>query len=185
MRSLSTLIPLLATTPGECLPSLFKHGDDKTTLPHSPWKADDSPLGPAPLITDSEPHTKTPSSCNYGWPTLLAPIVSVQACQDYLAGPEAAANCAVPPPPIGEDPKAPPPAYGSRLLCRQPDNTVVMGATFNIFGASSACRDVATAVQWILDACTVEGEVAGQSPAFGNGDLIVVVQQGMNLTLTA
>ncbi|KAF8838063.1 hypothetical protein BDN67DRAFT_982806 [Paxillus ammoniavirescens] len=41
--------------------------------------------------------------------------------------------------------------------------------------ASSACRDVATAVQWIFTYCNVGGEVGGSDAAYGNGDLIVSV----------
>lgn len=186
MHILSIFFFIVAATPGKALPSLGRDrdGDDKTSPSHSPSEAEASPTGPALLIIDGNPHTKTPSSCNYAWPTLLAPIASVQACQDYLGGPDAASDCSIPPPPVGEDPNAPAPTFGSRVLCQQTDNTVVMGATFNNSGTSSACRDVATGVQWVLGACAIEGQVAGQAPAYGNGDLIVVVQQGMYLNLT-
>ncbi|KAK7916836.1 hypothetical protein PG985_010444 [Apiospora marii] len=159
MRSLSTLLLLLAVNPGECFPSLVKDRDDKISPPQSPSESEAIPLAPAPL-PDSDSSTKTPSSCNYGWPTLLAPIVAISRAPTRR------------------------PTVQSRhhqlgRIQRPPRRH-----TF-IYGTSSACRDVATAVQWILDACTVEGEVAGQSPAFRNGDLIVVVQQGIYLNLTA
>ncbi|KAK7973496.1 hypothetical protein PG988_007630 [Apiospora saccharicola] len=151
MHSLSTFLLLLAINPGESLPSLVTNRANMMSPPHSPSKSDASPLGPAPstIIEGGNPHAKTPSSCNYAWPTILAPIASVQSCQDYLEAPDMQAtdDCSVPPPPINENPKGapppPPPAFGSRVLCRQSDNTVVMGATFDLYGTSSACRDVA------------------------------------------
>ncbi|KAF9223912.1 hypothetical protein BS17DRAFT_767105 [Gyrodon lividus] len=39
--------------------------------------------------------------------------------------------------------------------------------------ASSACRDVATGVQWVFTYCNVGGEVGGSAAAYGNGDLIL------------
>ncbi|KAH9475652.1 hypothetical protein JR316_0011209 [Psilocybe cubensis] len=41
--------------------------------------------------------------------------------------------------------------------------------------ASSACKDVATAVQWIFTNCNVGGRVGGADAAYGNGDLVVGV----------
>ncbi|KAF8841805.1 hypothetical protein BDN67DRAFT_900721 [Paxillus ammoniavirescens] len=41
--------------------------------------------------------------------------------------------------------------------------------------ASSACRDVATAVQWIFTYCNAGGQVGGSDAAYGNSDLIVGV----------
>ncbi|KAK8103291.1 hypothetical protein PG984_016437 [Apiospora sp. TS-2023a] len=165
MHLSSVFLLMLAIAPGESRPSR----DDKISPSHSPLESDTSPLGRAPLIIDSgnPPQLKTPSSCNYAWPTILAPIASVQSCQDYLEAPDmqATGDCSVPPPPINENPKGdqqpPPSAFGSRVLCQQSDNTVVMGATFNLYGTSSACHDVARAMQWILDQCAIEGQVAG------------------------
>ncbi|KAK8068609.1 hypothetical protein PG996_007721 [Apiospora saccharicola] len=175
-------------------PAVARHEQGQHDVPATqPFEVRRQPIGTGPIDNHrgGNPHAKTPSSCNYAWPTILAPIASVQSCQDYLEAPDmqATGDCSVPPPPINENPKGapppPPPAFGSRVLCRQSDNTVVMGATFDLYGTSSACRDVATGVQWILDQCAVEGQVAGQTPAYGNGDLIVVVQQGVYLNLTA
>ncbi|KIJ12783.1 hypothetical protein PAXINDRAFT_14347 [Paxillus involutus ATCC 200175] len=41
--------------------------------------------------------------------------------------------------------------------------------------ASSSCQDVATAVQWIFTYCNAGGEVGGSDAAYGNGYLIVSV----------
>ncbi|KAK6856358.1 hypothetical protein PG995_006545 [Apiospora arundinis] len=145
---------------------------------------------------DTDLAKKNTSSCNYAWPTVLVPLATAQDCHDYLANNISDKNCTVPPPPPQpETPNGPVPlAFGSRVLCQTYTYTehghklteaIVLGATFQPEGATSACRDVAKGVQWILDKCTRDGQVAGQAPAWGNGDLLVVVQQGTYLNLTA
>ncbi|KAJ3968311.1 hypothetical protein EV361DRAFT_785511, partial [Lentinula raphanica] len=49
----------------------------------------------------------------------------------------------------------------------------------NVSGTSSAaslCSDVALAVQWIFTNCNVGGQVGGAAAAYGNGNLIVGVE---------
>ncbi|KAK8074353.1 hypothetical protein PG994_005252 [Apiospora phragmitis] len=164
-------------------------GNEPSTPPrHSTFVRQDRGTGSESyFINGDSPHVQATSSCNYAWPTILAPRAAAQACHDHLAAANES-DCSVPPPPQPETPDGPtPPAFGSRVLCYEKDSSdaIVMGATFKPTGTASACGDVAQGVQWILDSCTVDGQVAGSAPAWANGDLLVVVQLGDYLNLTA
>ncbi|KAH9475647.1 hypothetical protein JR316_0011202 [Psilocybe cubensis] len=61
-------------------------------------------------------------------------------------------------------------------FCRAGDASIGGSNLHQTSGAaSSACRDVATAVQWIFTNCNVGGRVGGADAAYGNGDLVVGV----------
>ncbi|KAK8070372.1 hypothetical protein PG997_010575 [Apiospora hydei] len=166
-------------------------------LPLGPFDPHDLVTGPVVPAPDDGPRTRTPPFCNYAWPTVFARLDEVQACHDGLAALDDT-PCPVPPPPSGSGGDGnsgpdPPATFGTGVFCRdQSGQSIVMGVTFKAAGTSSACRDVATGVQWILDNCPADNPeiapsnlVAGQTAAWGNGDLIVVVQQGTYLNWTA
>ncbi|KMP07747.1 hypothetical protein CISG_00108 [Coccidioides immitis RMSCC 3703] len=67
---------------------------------------------------------------------------------------------------------------GGTIMCRS-GGTIVKGFPNNANTASSYCRDVATAVVWVLDHCPACGgsdcDVAGIAAAGGNGYLVIKV----------
>ncbi|KAK7946027.1 uncharacterized protein PG986_010348 [Apiospora aurea] len=131
-------------------------------LPLGPFDPHDLVTGPAVPVLDDGPRAQTPSLCSYAWPTIFALLDEVQACHDGLVALDDT-PCPVPPPPqpeargsSGSGPDSPA-AFGTGVFCRnQNGQSVVMGVTFKSTGASSACRDVATGVQWILDNCATD-----------------------------
>ncbi|CEJ93333.1 hypothetical protein VHEMI08926 [[Torrubiella] hemipterigena] len=69
------------------------------------------------------------------------------------------------------------PAEGYSAFCTSGDAAITGKSQLSGSGTSSACRDVANGVLWVLDHCTrnEEGNVAGFQAAYGNGDLKVSV----------
>ncbi|KAK8023519.1 hypothetical protein PG993_011585 [Apiospora rasikravindrae] len=175
------LLLLAGTGPVEGHPT--SPGEEENPLPllHGAFDAQDLATGLVPSVLDDGP-----SSCDNAWPTIFTSLDEAQYCHNFLAG-LGDTGCFVPPPPppqaetpgsSGSGPN-PPATFGRSVFCLgQNGQSVVMGATFKATGTSSACRDVARGT-------APENLVAGQTVAWGNGDLLVVVQQGTYLNWTA
>ncbi|KIM21876.1 hypothetical protein M408DRAFT_79877 [Serendipita vermifera MAFF 305830] len=90
------------------------------------------------------------------------PKADAQACINYLRG-LGSKRCGVP--------------HENIVMCRA-GQAIVSGSNIRGGGeVSSACSDVATGGQGIINNCNWGGKIAGADAAYGNGDLIVSIEK--------
>lgn len=168
--SLASAMPApLGPSPGIQLPSPPSSSSSSSSSPPL------VPFLPAALAAGAHRHAAAASVCNFHWDVVPAPQESVERCQGYLDD-KGNESCAVSGTGADDDGKG----YSMTQFCETQDGTrtVVFGVTYKADGTASPCADVARAVEGIITACSVDGQVAGQDAAYGNGDLLVLVQHG-------